>query len=1053
MKDPPPELCFGRTIYVDCSSWTSKRAMQKVIAQQLRLNYKTMTMFDEQDEEDDFNGVDLGSREAIRSVAIVIDRHLRESRFMMIFINGGDEEVVLGTLGIPQSSDNVIILWTFSARLVTMHTRGDLHEIERKLRYTDVFLWTGYLDSLPNSEFIALLHQEAANIIALYPCMWGMDLARVVDCCLYGLLLMYHTSRSSTGFAWSAHASNFWICDGIIQGDRAWEISNALDTEISFEGYNVHDVLRRLNRDRKTLFFLVDSRLIDVYKERPCRWISITTLRNNTTQEEVQTALAVASSIFLAFNNKHDPVGLPNGYFKQYTNLAVLVLSCCAFNFLSPPFLHCYTLRFLGLDHCKHNNRVIELEGGGGCATTWAFLKSVQVIDLYYTEWVEILSEEKIKLMANLMELNIEGVRWPRCTINHRIQKKLFNLQRLRMIMSTYNVIAETETTNISNSFLLMDNTCLEILDLSGSNINIIIGRNLAESISKARRLQVLILDGCDGLGDVMLPNNSSLRSFSFDGYGISEQSHRGSTVELPPKMSRPEQASADADKKKGVVKTSIVSLQGCGCLDNLFLRGLPNLVELDLSGCAIKVLDFGSMVVDVPMLKRLFLIGCERLRAIKWGDKMAGELQMICIDTRPRSGMSLGCAPPHPPSLDALQKPFELQVHAISMDARLARSLYAHIDCASSRGSYYYFNIRITSSSALISNNSTEAALQPAKKASEEMMMVGSSSGQRRENYHVEGGMLLYGDVFTKVSDGPTLMQDFPQAPTEQSNGHIEIGGGSHSVQSEVELPYADNLSSLPYVNNLALLMCSYTKSLHVHDVSTCSSTMPAEYWQLLRLCRVERCPSLQVVFPPGAEDINSRLETIWVSDLLMARCVWSKSKFGFDANHLRSLRHLHLRCCPSLWFALPTMSNRPSFPSLETLHIIHCGNLKHIFVPNDEKNKHTSSVHFPKLTTIHLHDLPALQQICKGAETLALALETIRIRGCPNLRRLPALRGREDNMNKPDVEVEKDVGGGEGCMGHWSGTGWTPATTLPSTRRPCTRASTRGTCSEALY
>ncbi|KAF8669809.1 hypothetical protein HU200_050981 [Digitaria exilis] len=373
--------------------------MQKVIAQQLRLNYKTMAMFDEQDEEDDFNGVDLGSREAIRSVAIVIDRHLRESRFMMIFINGGDKEVVLGTLGIPQSSDNVIILWTFSARLVTMHTCGHLHEIERKLRYTDVFLWTGYLDSLPNSEFIALLHQEAANIIALYP---------------------------------------------------------------------------------------------------------------------------LTSSIFLAFNNKHDPVELPNGYFKQYTNLAVLVLSCCAFNFLSPPFLHCHTLRFLGLDHCKHKNRVIELEEGGGCATTWAFLKSVHVIDLYYTEWVEILSEEKIKLMANLMELNIEGVRWPRCTINHQIQKK-FNLQRLRIIMSTYNVVAETETTDIDNSFLLMDNTCLEIFDLSGSNINIIIGRNIAASISKARRLQVLILDGCDGLGDVMLPNNSSLRSFSFNAYGISE--------------------------------------------------------------------------------------------------------------------------------------------------------------------------------------------------------------------------------------------------------------------------------------------------------------------------------------------------------------------------------------------------------------------------------------------------------------------------------------------------------------------------------------------------
>jgi len=33
MKDPPPELCFGRIIYIDCSRWTSKRAMQKRIAE------------------------------------------------------------------------------------------------------------------------------------------------------------------------------------------------------------------------------------------------------------------------------------------------------------------------------------------------------------------------------------------------------------------------------------------------------------------------------------------------------------------------------------------------------------------------------------------------------------------------------------------------------------------------------------------------------------------------------------------------------------------------------------------------------------------------------------------------------------------------------------------------------------------------------------------------------------------------------------------------------------------------------------------------------------
>jgi hypothetical protein len=102
--------------------------------------------------------------------------------------------------------------------------------------------------------------------------------------------------------------------------------------------------------------------------------------------------------------------------------------------------------------------------------------------------------------------------------------------------------------------------------------------------------------------------------------------------------------------------------------------------------------------------------------------------------------------------------------------------------------------------------------------------------------------------------------------------------------------------------------------------------------------------------------------------------------------------------------------MGERPSFPSLETLHIIHCGNLRHVFVPGDEKYRHTS-VEFPKLTTIDLHDLPALQQICEVAEMLAPALETIKIRGCWSLRQLPALEGRKPGKRRPAVEIEKDV------------------------------------------
>lgn len=162
-----------------------------------------------------------------------------------------------------------------------------------------------------------------------------------------------------------------------------------------------------------------------------------------------------------------------------------------------------------------------------------------------------------------------------------------------------------------------------------------------------------------------------------------------------------------------------------------------------------------------------------------------------------------------------------------------------------------------------------------------------------------------------------------------------------------------------------------------------------------------MERCSNLDVVFPQGADE-DGRLEIIWASDLLKAHCIWSRGIKSSDG-YLQSLQHLHLRSCPSLRFALPMAL--PSFPSLETLHIIHCGDLRHIFVPDTEFQ--STSIEFPKLTTIHLHDLPSLRQICEAVEMVAPALETIRIRGCWSLRRLPRSQGKQ----KPAIEVEKDV------------------------------------------
>uniref|UniRef100_A0A0D9X9K0 Uncharacterized protein n=1 Tax=Leersia perrieri TaxID=77586 RepID=A0A0D9X9K0_9ORYZ len=349
-----------------------------------------------------------------------------------------------------------------------------------------------------------------------------------------------------------------------------------------------------------------------------------------------------------------------------------------------------------------------------------------------------------MELMANLVEVNTDGVRCSR--LINQLQRRLPCLERLRVINPVYE--AETSSSTDIND-LFVGKTDLQLLDLSGNKEM----KKLPTSISKASNLKVLILDGCDALEDVVVPNRlpSSLRSFSFDGYGPADQpSSRASTTdELPPQNCRPKHPPAEDTKKN--VKTSVISLEGCTQLKILFLRGMPNLVELDLSGCEIKVLDFGTMVTDVPSLKRLFLLG------YTW----------MCSPARP--------------SL-AVEHRFKFQLHARIVDARLARSLLGAINTFYS--GHVYFNISITSTTS-----SSSRHVQEETKGNK---MTGSSD-QQQQQYYLYNGVAasnIYGDVFSKVGDALTtqMQQAFPQPPTVQLDRHVEIGDGSRNVESEVQ-------------------------------------------------------------------------------------------------------------------------------------------------------------------------------------------------------------------------------------------------------------------------
>ncbi|TVU41913.1 hypothetical protein EJB05_15472, partial [Eragrostis curvula] len=81
--------------------------------------------------------------------------------------------------------------------------------------------------------------------------------------------------------------------------------------------------------------------------------------------------------------------------------------------------------------------------------------------------------------------------------------------------------------------------------------------------------------------------------------------------------------------------------------------------------------------------------------------------------------------------------------------------------------------------------------------------------------------------------------------------------------------------------------------------------------------------------------------------------------------------------------------------------LEIMWCGDLREVF-PLDARDQRylarmkqrVFTLHFPKLKRIHLHELPTLHSICgPGLRMSTPELETVKIRGCWSLKRLPTV------------------------------------------------------------
>ncbi|VAI68659.1 unnamed protein product [Triticum turgidum subsp. durum] len=914
------EMKFQKVVHVDCSLWQSMRALQRAIAEELELPQSVMSMFDQHDEEDDFNGIDQGSRGVISDVTGEIFRKLYNSTFVVIFHNGNNHYIDLYECGLPITTFlSNKVLWTWGRRL-RLYNEEEEDEFEKTASKADID--TGGQELRRN-----VLHEEAAKYIDI------LEPGTVVEC------FQYIWARKRAGcIDWRMHASNYWICDGIIleEGNpSAWEVGDALERYIYLDWIMEED---NPSEDE-------DEDAIDAYISGP-NDRSVSATHQPLIHDDIGVLPLRATSFLLLAdksNGRRVKPLLSVVMFPDNNRLRVLHLSWCTFSFTSPPFLCCSHLRFLLLDHCtdiKDEEHKSKNQNGSCFQKLW-------VLDLRYTDWY---SEKMMCLMDELRELNVEGVR------DWRVVDLCGSKTRLVKLRVEADPDAATEITM----------------------------HKPVPNMSNANHLKTIILESCVGLEQVVpdvLP--PLLESFSF---------------------------TVDDD---AIAKISSISFQGLAKLKSVLLRGLmESLEELDLSGTAVKTLDLREVVAR--NLKQLIMLGCQKLQAIQW--PRIGErpwwLEVLRVDTVQSGSSGQGnCEEKSKETIAATGSSQNIAVVAMKQDASFDKYIYV-------RDGRLLRSLVPVRASFELRGGHMEMSSSPASSVA-----VGDRGYAQRirhpDHYLYARDIVFQYHLHVVAANEGAIrwMWACPPAPVVDTVKdwyvHIQVeegmkksgllkqeGGTQGTITGATSIP--DDICRL------------HAKMLHVHDcLSITSIPVPRDLvWTRLEQCRVERCPNISSVFAALKGSYTNyvmfcfyHLTTFWASQLLMARYIWNWNTIWQPSEHsFRDLEFLHLDYCPRLIHVLPLSVDMTTLPHLVTLEIVCCGDIMEIFPLDPERQEKQTIINFPELKHIHLHDLPRLQHIC-GSRMLAPKLETIKIRGCWSLKRLPAVAKKF-----PKVDCEKD-------------------------------------------
>ncbi|CAO2189780.1 unnamed protein product [Urochloa humidicola] len=586
------------------------------------------------------------------------------------------------------------------------------------------------------------------------------------------------------------------------------------------------------------------------------------------------------------------------------------------------------------------------------------------VLDVSHTDWeLDFPLETKVDPIVATDVIREVHVNKGRIWRQNLAWRRLPNLRKLRVVEPTMSWWRWEE--GREDEFKDMVN--LELLDLSGnSTIQVL------PSLSGASNLKTLVLDGCVGLGHVGpqgLP--PSLESFCFDS-------------------------------RLGKAKLSRISLAGCARLADFRLHGsLPNLEELDLSRTAVKMLDLKDEAA-VQRLQKVFLVGCEQLRSISWPYNAERYIapRLLCIDNR-AGGEVARKASSYDSSMVCQGKgEYSCYFFVAVTDLRFLGSIYTLINHL-----WVHVTPKFLKVNLCWSSTNKDDGRSCHKKKMGEQVPAGSPLPRSSLTYH---DVNTAHHTTTQIDGSTSATAPFQPLV----DFHMEIGEGVSDVPKTVS---EKGRRAIYY------MMSDKVKSLHVHDNSSITNVTPEHIFQSarnasgvmneLKWCRVERCPKLQkTVFTTKYDGLNfRRLETFWAAHLLMSSSIWHTSPRTASRSHLafrsfESLRAIHLHFCTRLIYVL-RLSCNDDLSQLETLHILCCGDLKQVFAVEQEFQEDEESwlewkprngmLQFTKLKDLYLQDLSSLQLICE-AKMFAPNLETIYIRGCWGLRRLPATDAR---------------------------------------------------------